>query len=342
MFKENIKKLKYVSAFYQKKMVHLNLQLLYNCNFRCKICDFWKDSFVKSKPLSVEQIRAISDKLKPISPLVISIGGGEPLLHKNIIEITEILAEDHFPVMICNGWYITPEIAKKLFLAGMHEVSISVDYADAEKHDAQRGKKGAYEKALKALQILNENRAYPWQRVHMISVVMDDNLDQIEPLINIAKNMGITYLLTFYSNQRGAKPEQKHSVDTAEYLLSLKKKYKEFVSLPGYLAQFSKANSPEGVSPCFAGKNLFNIESHGNVTRCIDRLDDPAGNIFEHDLKSLLKKLHLQYETDKCGNCWTSCRGAIETLMHGKNKIENYKAYFEMTRDQKIMQKSIT
>jgi radical SAM protein with 4Fe4S-binding SPASM domain len=336
MSTETIKKLKFVGSFLSNKMVHLNLQLLYNCNFQCRICDFWKESFSNHNELSLQQIEKIAQALKPISPLVISIGGGEPLMHKDIFNITEVLAKDNFPVMICNGWFITPEIAKKLFKAGMHEVSISIDYADAEKHDAQRGKKGAYEKAMQALKYLNENRVHPSQRVHLISVVMDDNLDQIEPLINIAKEMGITYMVTFYSNQRGAKPEQNHQVDVAKYLLDLKNKYKEFVSLPGYLSRFSEANSGDGVSPCYAGKNLFNIDSQGNVTRCIDRLDDVAGNIFTDKIETIQENLNKQFKADSCSTCWTSCRGSIETLMYGENKIKNYRAYFEMTKKIKL------
>lgn len=338
MFNDSIKKLRYVNAFMQKKLVHLNLQLLYTCNFRCKICDFWEEPFKGYPALTADQISVIAQKLKEIGPLVISIGGGEPLLHKEIIKITEILSKDNFPVMICNGWFITPEIARSLFKAGMYEVSISVDYADAAKHDAQRGIKGAHEKALKALRVLHENRVHPEQRVHMITVIMDDNIDQIEPLIKIAKDMGITYLVTFYSNARGAKDNKTYNTDIGQYLLSLKKQYPEFVALPGYIGRFTEAHqNAEGINPCFAGKNLFNIDSQGNVTRCIDRLDDIAGNIFRDDMKIIRHNLFKQYQTDKCGVCWTSCRGSIETLMYGSQKLNNYKAYYQMTKNVPLM-----
>ena len=334
MFRDHYKKLQYVVAFHRKKLIHLNLQLLYNCNFQCKICDFWEEPFKSYPQLSIDQVRIIAQKLKMLGPLVISVGGGEPLLHKDLIGITEILSKNNFPVMICNGWFITPEVARNLFKAGMYEVSISVDYADSEKHDAQRGKKGAHERALNALKILHENRVYPDQRVHMISVIMDDNLDQVEPLIKIAKDMGITYLITFYSNARGVKENKTYHTDISKYLLSLKKQYKEFVALPGYVSQFTEAHTnPEGILPCYAGKNLFNIDSQGNVTRCIDRLDDVAGNILTDDMKIIRQNLYDQFKSSNCGECWTSCRGSIETLMYGKQKLENYIAYYKMTQD---------
>jgi radical SAM protein with 4Fe4S-binding SPASM domain len=335
MLKDASKKIRFVNQFLRKDFLHVNMQLLYNCNFKCRICDFWKEPYLDYPKLSKEQVEIISSKLKSIGSLMVSIGGGEPLLHPDLIDITGIIAKDHFPMMICNGWYISPKNARELFKAGMYEVSISVDYADAARHDEQRGHKGAYNKAISALQILHENRVYPNQRVHMISVVMDDNLDQIEPLIKIAKKMGITYLVTFYSNGRGTKEQKKFSADISKYLLSLKKQYKEFVVFPGYINKFTEAyRNNGGIQPCYAGKNLFNIDSQGNVSRCIDRLDEYAGNIFTDDIHTIRQKLLYHFKETKCGECWTSCRGTIESLMYGgKHQIQNLRAFRNITKD---------
>lgn len=335
MFQDTRKKLKIAHQFMRKDFMHVNLQLLYNCNFKCRICDFWKEPFIRYPRLSVEQIKVISSKLKSFGSLMVSIGGGEPLLHPDLIEITKIINKDHFPMMICNGWYITPENAKELFKAGMYEISISVDYANAEKHDEQRGRKGAYERALNALQILHENRTNPHQRVHMISVVMDDNLDHIEPLIKIAKEMGITYLVTFYSNVRGTHEHKKLNGDISKHLLSLKKHYKEFLSFSTYIGKFTEAyQNNGGIQPCYAGKNLFNIDSQGKVTRCIDRLEESAGNILTDDANFIKQNLNQLYQNSNCGECWTSCRGTVESMMYyDKTKIKSLMAFRKMTKN---------
>jgi len=338
---ENMKRLRYGYSFMRKKLIHLNLQLLYTCNFKCKICDFWHEPYNKYPQLSLDNIRTIAEKLKPISPLVISIGGGEPLIHKDIVEITKVLAKDNFPVMICNGWYVTPEIAKDLFSAGMYEISISVDFADAEKHDGQRGKQGAFDRALYALKTLHENRTEPHQRVHMISVIMDDNIDDIEKLILMSKDMGITFLNTFYSNCRGSKENRASFTNIRNKLLVLKNKYPEYVTLPGYIERLAEIDGEKkGIFPCYAGKNLFNIDSQGNVTRCIDRLEEQAGNILTDDISVLKKKLLEFHKNNDCGECWTSCRGSIETLMYGNGRLDNYKSYYHITKSVPIKKSS--
>lgn len=317
----------------RKRLIHLNLQILYQCNFKCQICDFWHEPFDTMPKLSLEQVQRIAEKLRPLGPQFISVGGGEPLMHEELFDIIKVLSKDNFPVMICNGWFMTPEKARKLFEAGLYEVSISVDYASAEKHDRQRNMPGAFDRALKALTILNENRVHADQRVHMISVVMEDNIDEIEPLVKMAKDMGITYLLSFYCNSRGRKEARIDPREIARRLLDIQSRYPEFVSLPEYLERFGEAGEAgHGVSPCYAGKNLYNIDCQGQVTRCIDRLNDPVGNILTDPLDDIVSGLYQQYLSQDCCQCWTSCRGSIEALFYGRRKISNLLAYYRMIK----------
>jgi len=329
---ESGKMSRYGYSFLRGKLVHTNLQLLYDCNFKCQICDFWKPAYRGRPRLTVDQVRTIACKLDEIGPQIVSIGGGEPLMHEDITGVIEALADRHFPVMICNGWFMTPEKARALFEAGIYEVSISVDYADPERHDAQRGVPGAHQRAIDALKMLHEARVHPWQRVHMISVVMDDNIEDIEPLIRMSRDMGITYLVTLYSDWRGRAATRATRPDISRVLLDLKDRYPDFVQLRGYLARFTDAVAHGGVGPCYAGKHLCNIDCQGNVTLCIDRLDDPVGNILRDDMRVLEGRLLERYRSNSCKDCWTSCRGSIETLQYGGQRVGNLIDYYRMTR----------
>jgi MoaA/NifB/PqqE/SkfB family radical SAM enzyme len=330
---ELIKRLRYAWSFMKRDLVHLNLQVLYQCNFRCTICDFWKEPYRDLPMMPARDARIISSKLRKIGPLAISVGGGEPLLHPELCDIIRSLAEHHFPVMICNGSLMTEERARDLWSAGLYEVSISVDYADPAKHDQQRGFAGAFERACAGLEMLARTRIRPVQRVHMISVVMDDNLEEIEPLIRLAEKMGITYLVTLYSHGRGTKATRMPKRDVSRHLLHLRRKYPHFVALRGYLARFTDSlYDQDGVKPCYAGKNLFNIDCQGNVTRCIDRLDHVAGNILTDEVAAIKKELRRQFELNDCGDCWTSCRGNFESILYGTGRIRNLIDSYQVTK----------
>jgi len=326
------KKLRYAISFLKRRLVHVNLQVLYACNYRCRICDFWKVGFRDRPLMSAADAGVISDQLNRIGPQIVSIGGGEPLLHPDLAGIVRALSRHHFPVMITNGSLITQQIAQALFGAGMVEISVSVDYAEAGRHDAQRGIPGAFDQAVEALRILHASRLHPEQRVNMISVIMDDNLAEVEPLIRLCQQLGITYLVTLYSHGRGDKPRRILSDGVSPHLLQLKRKHRHFVALRGYLGRFSAAVRQGGIGPCYAGRNLCNIDSQGNVSLCIDRLNDPVGNILTDDIVPIAQRLRDRQRTHDCRACWTSCRGSIESLMYGWPPWLNLLDYWRMTR----------
>ncbi|HOX42522.1 MAG TPA: radical SAM protein [Myxococcota bacterium] len=339
--KDGAKKARYLANFARRRLVHTNMQLLYDCNFHCRICDFWREKGRNPPRLSAAQVRVLSDRMAEIGPQVVSIGGGEPLLHPELVEVVEALARHHFPVMICNGWFVEEPIARALWRAGIYEVSVSVDYADPARHDAQRGMPGAFERALRALEILARTRVAPHQRVHMISVVMDDNVDDLEALVLRCRELGITYLVTLYSDKRGALPVRRVPNDVGARLLELKRRHPEFVSLRGYVGRFSEAIRAGGLGPCRAGRNLCNIDSQGDVSLCIDRLQEPVGNIFRDEPRLLERRLRARHDGNTCRACWTSCRGSIETLLYGERPLANLWDYHQMTRDAALAERRV-
>ncbi|MDR0234153.1 MAG: radical SAM protein, partial [Zoogloeaceae bacterium] len=217
----------------RKGMFHCNVQVHYHCNFKCTICEFWKKHYQTMPSLSAADIRIILEKIRPLGPQSMCLSGGEPLMHPEILDIAAITAREHLVVLICNGWFVTPELARELFKTGLCEVNVSVDYANASQHDAMRGREGAFDRAVAALEMLFASRVRKDQRVHMNSVVMADNLDQIEELSKICKKIGISHLITFYCNKRGAMQHTQDAQETVRRLLDIKKRYPEFVTLPG-------------------------------------------------------------------------------------------------------------
>ncbi|MGE5679736.1 MAG: radical SAM protein, partial [Bacillota bacterium] len=203
--------------------IHCNIQLTHRCNFKCQICDFWKAEHQKEKELSLSEVEVISKKLSRFGTLAVSLAGGEPMLREDLESIIGVIARHHFPIMITNGWFIDNKNAERLWSAGLQEISVSVDYSSKEKHDAMRNKQGAFDNAVKALKILNEKRPSKKNRVHMISVLMEDNIDEVEDMIRLAKELGVTYMVNLYSFQRGRKSERLPKREVSEQLLSLKK-----------------------------------------------------------------------------------------------------------------------
>lgn len=315
-----------------RSMLHCNLQVTYRCGFQCRICDFWKDEYDKTHELSLADIRVIARKLRRFGTLIVSLAGGEPLAREDLGEIIRILNRaNHFPILITNGWHVDEARGRELLDAGLQEISVSVDYADAARHDAQRGRDGAWDRAVAALDILNRSRADKRNRVHMISVLMDDNLDDIEPLISLARDLGVTYMLSLYSWNRGTKDSRMPGRSVTAHLLDLKRKYPEFITLTSYIEQIDRAVARGGIGNCQTGRLLMNIDHHGNVARCTEMLDRPVGNILTDDAVVIRNRLRETQRTGHCAQCWTSCRGFVE-CMQKRPRLRQFREFFTSVR----------
>ena len=302
-------------GFLAARMVHCNLQVTYRCNFECQICDFWKQAHDPADELSLDDIRLIGRKLNRLGTLIISLAGGEPLIRADLCDAIALLnAAHHFPILITNGWFVNETLARDILRAGLQEISVSVDYRDAARHDAQRGRPGAWQRAIRALELLNRHRPSRRTRVHMISVLMDDNLEDVEELIKLSRELGVTYMINLYSWNRGSKTRREPRNPVTAHLLALKRKYPEFVTLTTYIEHLDQAIARGGIGHCQTGRLLLNIDARGNVARCTETLDEPVGNILTDDVPAIRDRLWKVQREKDCAQCWTSCRGFAESM----------------------------
>ncbi len=121
------------------------------CNLRCVHC--YSNAGNKESPeiMTTEEARTFIRDLADFSVPVILFSGGEPLLRKDIFELASLAREQGMrTVLSTNGTLITKMVARKIRGAGFAEVGISLDGIGA-KNDLFRGRKGAYEAALKGI-----------------------------------------------------------------------------------------------------------------------------------------------------------------------------------------------
>lgn len=315
------KKFKIFSRFFMGRPVWCTWQVTYRCNFRCTFCDYWKCRVTPSDELSVVDIERGSRNLARISSLMISIGGGEPFMRPDLPRIIEALARYHMPLITTNGWFVTKETARDAYRAGLWGASVSLDYANEEKHDRARGMKGAYRRALKALEYLAGERCGRFQRVNVMAVLMRDNADEIEPLIRLAARYGAFFMVQPYCNLKGGEKEFTPDRAVGEHLLTLRKKYENFISNEYFLERFNLARDG-GVPGCKAGKGFFNIDNFGRVAKCVEDLEHPLGSIVSDPALEILSRLNAAWRANTCRSCWYNCRGEIEALYNPRGFLK--------------------
>ena len=87
------------------------------CNLACKYCNEFDDF---SKPVATEQMFRRVDKLADLGTSVITISGGEPLLHPDLDGIiARVRHHSTVAGLITNGYLLTAERIERLNKAGL-------------------------------------------------------------------------------------------------------------------------------------------------------------------------------------------------------------------------------
>jgi hypothetical protein len=114
------------------------------CNLRCEGC--YRQKLTGHKPLAQVQDEILFFK-QWRNPDNVSIAGGEPLLHPQIVDIVAFIAEQGIkPIVLTNGIGLDPHLIRELKRAGLSGFTIHVD-----SHQGRPGWKDANEAAHNAV-----------------------------------------------------------------------------------------------------------------------------------------------------------------------------------------------
>jgi MoaA/NifB/PqqE/SkfB family radical SAM enzyme len=95
------------------------------CNLACTYCNEFDDF---SKPVPIEDMYLRIDKLGALGTSVVTISGGEPLMHPELDEvIRRIRSNGMVAGLITNGYLLVPERIERLNRAGLEWLQISID-----------------------------------------------------------------------------------------------------------------------------------------------------------------------------------------------------------------------
>ena len=95
------------------------------CNLACAYCNEYDDY---SKPVPLETMRRRLDRLAELGTTIITLSGGEPLLHPEVDEIiAHIRRRGIMAGMITNGYLLTADRIRRLDQAGLEHMQISID-----------------------------------------------------------------------------------------------------------------------------------------------------------------------------------------------------------------------
>lgn len=314
---------RFTTGIVLRKPFSVLLQLTNRCNMQCSFCDFWPNAAPKKEELTLADYQRLAKELTDTGCYAVSIEGGEPFVRPDLVEIVRAFGKHHVPMLFTNGWYVTRENAKALWDAGMVHADVSIDYPDALRHDKKRGMIGATERAWRAVELLRDTAPKGGKQVNVMTVVMEDNHQDLGRLFERSAQAGVGQHVTLISvsgYRRGKGGDALPPPEAAEELIRLFEQFPHVRYFESYFATMKTflSGTKSDMPTCSAGTQGFNIDHVGNVAPCIERIGEPVGNVKTDSIEVLLKKLHAKQEVVRsCQDCWTACRGFQQALGGG-------------------------
>lgn len=129
------------------------------CNFKCLHCFNHSGENCYSDELGDADKMKVVEQIIELKPYIVCLCGGETTCCGVLFDIIKKLKQHiHTVNMVSNGYLITDSFAKKLKEAQITSVQISLDGINPEQHDTFRGHYGAFDHAINAINILNNNQ----------------------------------------------------------------------------------------------------------------------------------------------------------------------------------------
>ena len=330
----------------KRKLIYVHFGITHRCNFQCRMCNIWRlpDG---NQELSLEQIKNLAEILKSIGTVVISLGGGEPFLRKDLKEIIKIFIQKGFIVrLLTNGTLIKEEDIRILVKLGLRNISVSLDTLSAKKQSLICNQNGVWNRIIDNLILISKFFLKKRSLLLVNTTVSRLNIEELPLLTRFAGKLG--YYISFIPLEpvtarhagvcSGDYPSefkitsQDHKIVDRIYdqLIDMKTKMKNNIFNSSRFLENSRQflKTSQVNWRCDAGKLYFSINPQGDSSICHRFHTESKHSNF--NLRAFLKSQDSHFKHERlvrdCPGCMRPCWAEITHMVRDK------KSFWEMAR----------
>lgn len=273
-------------------------EITHACNLGCLHC---LSACGKKAPgeLSTEEAKALIDELAHARVFSITMGGGEPLVRKDVFELIESATEKNMSVRLStNGYAVTHETLRRLADLNVFSVQVSVD-GMRDTHEFLRNRKGAFDRAINALKLFGDAGYHTFMTVTASSL----NLDEVPSLVDVAVDLGVSTfkVAPYVPLGRAVQNESRLRISHADIKkLAASMREKEqlagdriYLQIDGLFPWLFDPEPPHASRSgtcgpgCSAGVSQVVVSYDGTVYPCPYMRDESAGNVRQATLRDI-------------------------------------------------------
>jgi heme b synthase len=157
-----------------------------SCVLACKHCRAAAQPTPYPGELTTDEGKRLLDNIASFAKPTMILTGGEPMLRTDIYELAGYAHSLGLPVVMAPcGLYVNNESVAKMLKAGISCISISLDGATAETHDAFRGVTGAFDSAVRAIETARRGGL----AFQVNTTVTQHNVEELPAILDLAARL---------------------------------------------------------------------------------------------------------------------------------------------------------
>ena len=286
-----------------KKPICIALEVTHNCTANCRHCD--KGPRVDDNAVGAEKYRAIC---QDISPSVIQIAGGEPLLRPDLAAIVRAIYNPGRPpllAIVTNGSLLTKDRYWELKRAGIWQFSISLDFPD-NRHDQFRRIPGLFDHLDR---LVPELLSCGNGDIMLNTCITRANYQYLPDIVRKVDAWGAKINFSAYTDLRTHDPQYnlRHPEDTSKFkaivdeIYSAPDDYACVMTPERVMRRFGAFYENDcNIPGCQTGRRFLIVNPDGRLTPCAMFIDERYDSVRE-----LVE--NFADKTD-CGGCYIAIR----------------------------------
>jgi MoaA/NifB/PqqE/SkfB family radical SAM enzyme len=276
------------------------------CNLACTYCNEFDDF---SKPVDTTEMFRRIDRLGKMGAAVITISGGEPLLHPELDQIIRRIRENGILAgMITNGYLLTAERIERLNRAGLEYLQISIDNAMPD------------EISKKSLKVLDQKlKLLAEHAVFQVNInsVLGSGVKNPEDALQVARRaqeLGFTSTVGILHDGNGQlKPLGAREIEIFEEIMAMGKH--GFSRINGFQHNIAKGKPNDW--RCRSGSRYLYICEDGLVHWCSQQRGYPGIPLEKYTQEDLRREYFTKKECAPL--CTVSCVQQIAVMDNWRN-----------------------
>ena len=262
------------------------------CNLTCGYCNEYDDF---SKPVPTDVVKARIDHLAKLGTLVVTLTGGEPLLHPQLDElVAHVVSHGMVCTMISNGYAFTKRWIDRLNKAGLTLVQISIDNLEPNEVSEK-----SLSKVQKRLVLLQKHARFG---ININAVLGSCSPDATRTLVNEVEQRGFFMTVGLLHDAQGQLDAGLAGAELPSLYREMRQRSKKSVfHHVGEGWEDRMIESREVPFRCRAGGRYLYVDEHGNVSYCSQRRTEPGIPLLSYTKRDLREA----FETPK--GCEASC-----------------------------------